>query len=250
MKFKTIFLNLCFLPVVSGFYKKGHELIGEMTDIMLSKDIKDNIGLSIEKVSSWADSIRRDRSYSWANNLHFIVTPDDAEKNFCDIPVFDDKERNLYTALQNYTSRLLNKEERQEEDLKFFVHFYQDMFQPLHISGIYRGGNQYKVDFFGRKGNLHEVWDYLILRNRMNEKGGKEKYMKYLLEYSKNIQPLNSFDFKYWMRRNNRLNCEFVYNNISFNITEAYYDKNKYLIDHLMVFSAVNLQNILTQLYK
>jgi hypothetical protein len=42
----------------------------------------------------------------------------------------------------------------------FLVHFIGDMHQPLHCSDNKdRGGNEVRVEFFGRNMNLHSTWD-------------------------------------------------------------------------------------------
>ena len=42
----------------------------------------------------------------------------------------------------------------------FIVHFVGDMHQPLHCADNKdKGGNDVKLDFFGRTSNLHSVWD-------------------------------------------------------------------------------------------
>lgn len=33
-------------------------------------------GVTLESVGPWADTIRSDKAYAWASNLHFIDTPD------------------------------------------------------------------------------------------------------------------------------------------------------------------------------
>lgn len=236
------------LSVVSSYYKQGHSLIGELTDKLLDKNIKNKIGISIKKISPWADSVRRNPSYRWANPLHFINTGDNAEENNCFVNSFNDT-TNLYTSLTNYTERLSNKETRTEEDLKFFVHFYQDLYQPLHMSGMYNGGNSLKLNFFGRKTNLHQTWDYLILRNRIKEMGKKKKYLKHLMSLSKIVVPYKSFDFKFWIIHNNKLNCNNVYKDLDYNVTEEYYETNKYIIEYLITVNAVNLKYILEDLY-
>ena len=46
----------------------------------------------------------------------------------------------------------------------FLVHFVGDMHQPLHCSDNKdKGGNDVKLDFFGRPSNLHSVWDSGLL---------------------------------------------------------------------------------------
>jgi hypothetical protein len=51
-----------------------------------------------------------------------------------------------------------------KEALMFLVHFIGDMHQPLHCSDNHdRGGNDTRLDFFGRNSNLHSVWDSGLL---------------------------------------------------------------------------------------
>ena len=54
--------------------------------------------------------------------------------------------------------------EHRNEALRFLVHFVGDMHQPLHCADNNdRGGNEVRVDFFGRNMNLHSVWDSGLL---------------------------------------------------------------------------------------
>jgi hypothetical protein len=53
---------------------------------------------------------------------------------------------------------------QRKEALMFLVHFVGDMHQPLHCSDNQdKGGNDVKLDFFGRNYNLHSVWDTGLL---------------------------------------------------------------------------------------
>ena len=75
------------------------------------------------------------------------------------------------------------KPEQRKEALMFLVHFIGDMHQPLHCSDNKdRGGNEVRVDFFGRNMNLHSVWDGGLL-GRID--GGAEDAV--FAELSKNL---------------------------------------------------------------
>jgi hypothetical protein len=58
---------------------------------------------------------------------------------------------------------------QRKEALLFLVHFVGDMHQPLHCADNKdKGGNDVKLDFFGRPSNLHSAWDSGLL-GRMGE---------------------------------------------------------------------------------
>ncbi|GAA3746579.1 S1/P1 nuclease [Terriglobus aquaticus] len=61
--------------------------------------------------------------------------------------------------------------------LKYLVHFVGDIHQPLHTTGVQKGGNGITVNVFGSDTcgkypcNLHSVWDSgLILHRQLNDK--------------------------------------------------------------------------------
>lgn len=237
---KILFLTL----TVLAYYKQGHQFIGELVDSVL---VNSSLNTSIKEISPWADSIRRKKGYSWVAPLHYIDTRDDSEHNNCN-PHIDTLDGNIYTALKNYTARISDKKTRTLEDLKFFVHFYQDLFQPLHMSGIYRGGNRYKVLFFGRKASLHEVWDYLILRNRIKE---RPDYKEYMLDIVNTISSHRPYDIEFWIKHNNKLTCDYVYSGIQKNeeISEEYYEDTKTVVEILIAMCVANLKKIIDDLY-
>ena len=54
--------------------------------------------------------------------------------------------------------------DQRREDLMFLIHFIGDMHQPLHCADNKdKGGNDVKVEFFGKPTNLHSVWDSGLL---------------------------------------------------------------------------------------
>jgi hypothetical protein len=59
---------------------------------------------------------------------------------------------------------------QRKEALMFLVHFIGDMHQPLHCSDNKdRGGNEVRLDFFGRNMNLHSTWDGALLGRLASE---------------------------------------------------------------------------------
>lgn len=56
------------------------------------------------------------------------------------------------------TGKLANGTDSQcSHSVKFITHFIQDLMQPMHVTGIARGGNDIDVIFDGEDTNLHAV---------------------------------------------------------------------------------------------
>ena len=228
------FIVLLFLSdSVNSFYKLGHTVIGGGVDIYLSKinpEIKACVGnilegQTISEVSSWADSnyVRKNRSYSWSIKNHFLVTKDSPEKGFCELSFDPKEERNLFVAMNNYTLRLkgsiCGKELSFNEDLKFLIHYSQDIFQPLHVSGSYRGGNDLDVKVGKRIISLHNLWDSYIPEYILKTKfeSSNQKLSEYIAQVAMtDISKDQGADLLSIMEKMNKMNCDYVYNNFEY----------------------------------
>ena len=55
---------------------------------------------------------------------------------------------------------------RRLDALRFVVHLVGDLHQPLHtIDDHDRGGNDVQIEFMGKPGNLHSLWDYMLIES-------------------------------------------------------------------------------------
>jgi S1/P1 Nuclease len=55
-------------------------------------------------------------------------------------------------------------QEQRAMALKFVGHFVGDVHQPLHVSyAADRGGNRIRGEYFGKKRDMHGVWDFQII---------------------------------------------------------------------------------------
>ena len=79
-------------------------------------------------------------------------------------------EGDAMTALVKFTAKLSDPKASAESKrlaLRFIVHIIGDLHQPLHAGGGNdRGGNDFKVIWFGRSTNLHSVWDTAMIEHR------------------------------------------------------------------------------------
>lgn len=240
-------INFLLFMQIFSFYKFGHSLIGELTENLISNHTKfklKSLNFSLKTESSWADSIRRNPKYNWVKPLHYIDTSDDPLNNKCSVNSF--KGINLYSALINHTEKIINSSNNNifVYNLKFFIHFYQDLFQPLHESSN-KGGNKCKVNFLNSTTTLHRVWDQLIIKRRSREFINYSDYINYLLYKSKNFYILYPFNYKFWIKHNNKLNCYYVYNFSDLTLDLDYYNQNKIIIENLIIMCSINLGYII-----
>ncbi|CAK0772898.1 exported hypothetical protein [Gammaproteobacteria bacterium] len=233
-------LNLSLFQCVNTYGTKYHEMIGSISDYYLAlnnKAVPFNKEIeSIESISAWADKVKYLPDYRWTRPYHYIDTNDNPPE-YCNATVkwwgngTDGgnlmKGLNIYS---NYTTA---------DHFKLFVHFYQDLHQPLHISGLERGGNGVLVNFMGRSTNLHSTWDSLILDTRSKIYNGVKGYKRYLIRKFNNKHSLTyekCKDFDTIMKEHNQYNCDYVYKYLPANrvIDKNYIDKVKSKVDYLV----------------
>ncbi|HEY9703569.1 MAG TPA: S1/P1 nuclease [Allocoleopsis sp.] len=234
------------IKTVNCYYKLGHTIIGNVVDILLEKDGV-SLPFSVGNVSGWADTVKFQKP--WSRKMHYISSYD-SPPQYCGNISFSNKSSvNLYNSLTNYTYRIIKRKEPLLENFYFFIHLYQDLFQPLHMSSDkYRGGNNYSVIYRGKETNLHTVWDNLILRDTVSEHNSTKNFIDYLVNKSLLYTPKHTFDYQALITSNNKINCNNVYifeNNI---LDDSYYITNRIVVENLLIRCSVNLANALKKL--
>jgi hypothetical protein len=135
-------------------------------------------GITLQSISSWPDQIRRERAAT--GPWHYIDIPihkrhldmvRDCPKGDCVIAKIEEFKKVVTDPAATTLQR--------KESLMFLVHFVGDMHQPLHCSDNHdKGGNDVKVDFFGRPSNLHSMWDSGLLGRVAQEDALFTQYSK------------------------------------------------------------------------
>ncbi|MEP0712980.1 S1/P1 nuclease [Algoriphagus sp.] len=167
-KFLTTSIFL-FLLITQSFAwgQLGHYLIGYMAEKQLKKSVRKKVEkvlypMSIGRSGTWMDEIKSDNSYDYANSWHYLTS-----KNGEYEESIQEKGGNAYAEINRIKNKLKagNLDPTQEaEMLKMLIHMVEDIHQPLHVgTGEDRGGNDVKVEYFGRATNLHAVWDSGII---------------------------------------------------------------------------------------
>ncbi|MBT7768063.1 MAG: S1/P1 nuclease, partial [Bdellovibrionales bacterium] len=105
-----------------------------------------------------------DPVWKLANPWHYV--------NFSQGDKYNAKKRSkkgdVIWALRRFEGEMQDKKikmEQRQEALKFFIHMFADLHQPLHVGfAADRGGNKIKVKWFKDSANLHSVWDTWMIQ--------------------------------------------------------------------------------------
>ena len=159
---------------------EGHRIVGAIAAAQLDKQTAKAVAelLDDETVADaacWADEVRSDKQYDWIKPLHYINVPRGATS--VDMQRDGAKGEQVVSSIAKYRDILKDtsrpKAERAQA-LKLLLHFVGDVHQPMHVSFKEDlGGNKLTVTSFGKKSNMHKVWDTDLIQRRLRDtKGG------------------------------------------------------------------------------
>ena len=154
---------LCSLPA-AAWGPTGHRVVGHLAEARLTPATRQAVAVlagpdGLAELGTWADEIRSDPSWRRADPWHYVNIGDgqryaQAAKNPRGdvIEALGRFEKVLGDSTQPRAARAVA--------LKFIVHLIADVHQPLHVGRKEdRGGNGTAVRWFGRRSNLHRLWD-------------------------------------------------------------------------------------------
>ncbi len=215
MKLKRIIFTVLFVLVGLGTNElmawgpTGHRVIAEIAQRNLtkkaSKEIKKIIGdYPMAYWSSWADNIKSDTTGRWNHTYiwHYLNIPGNMEKDEMIKFANSVEQDNVYNVIPRLCAALQSDTltaEGKQTTLYFLVHLVGDLHQPMHV-GRYDdlGGNKITVYWFGKKTNIHAVWDDDIISY---EKYGYTEYTDILnclsKKEKKNVQSGELVDWLY-----------------------------------------------------
>ena len=187
MKFNKLFsaLSLLLISTVSFAYDGvGHRIVADIA----YNNLTDKARAQADKVlgkkglvyeATWADEVRSDNKYAYSYQWHYQDLDDNMTsadiKKLLDNPTAEGE--HLFFALDQMQARL-KKDKNDAEALKFLIHFVGDLHQPMHMGRKDdKGGNKVDFNWFGRKTNLHSVWDGALIEN---QKMSYSEYSQYL----------------------------------------------------------------------
>lgn len=148
--------------------KPGHRAAAAIADTYISGPTRAHVrqilgSESLDEAATWPDEMRADPAPFWqkvASPWHYVTVGGVAY----DRPP---PEGDAVAALARFRAVLRNPRASladQQLALRFIVHIVPDLHQPLHVGkGTDHGGNDVKVNWFGKPTNLHAVWDSALV---------------------------------------------------------------------------------------
>lgn len=214
-----LFVSLLSLPCLA-WGSDGHEIVASIAqkylDPVAASHVNSLLGGDMAPASTWADKIKHSGQYSTTGPLHYIDVKDrppsvcglveerDCPDNKCIVGAIatyaeqakcssklsqvafaakkkPHKPRPASSDDEQDNTPASSSDNVQLDALRFLIHFFGDITQPLHNEDRARGGNQLIVDFNGKSVNLHAVWDTQLVQTRVEEHSNQEKYVNYLI---------------------------------------------------------------------
>ena len=184
-------LALLFISPAYAWGPSGHRITGAIADQNLSGVARAHVRIllgteDLAQNATWPDDMRSDPAEFWqttASPWHYVTVRGRDDYRVSDAP----PEGDAITALTKFTTTLRDPSASLDDKrlaLRFIVHIIGDLHQPLHAGGgDDRGGNDFKVTWFGKSTNLHSVWDSGLIEQR------SLSYSEYADWLSRSIEP-------------------------------------------------------------
>ncbi|TDK44095.1 S1/P1 nuclease [Algoriphagus formosus] len=253
--YKTLFLaGLMMLATSQAFAwgQLGHYLIGYMAERQMKKSTLKKVEkvlypMSLGRSGTWMDEIRSDRNYDYATTWHYL-TSKEGEYN----PEIQESTGDAFEAIQRLKAELIAgglSPKEESEKLKMLIHMVEDIHQPLHVgTGEDRGGNDVKIEFFGRPTNLHALWDSgMIERQGMSySEIGDELFRRITPELQDSYREATMED---WLKEAVSLRPAVYDLPEDRRLSYLYMYQNYHIAEERMIAASVRLAQILDEIY-
>lgn len=131
----------------------------------------------------------------------------------------------------------------------FIIHLLGDAHQPMHVSRAEDlGGNKIEVEFFGKKANIHRVWDSDLVDN---EKYSYTEYARVLDIYNNAYyRQYTNTNFEQWLYESHQL-ANLIYDAVAenANLRYEYIYRFKYKMEECLLKGGIRLAHELNDIY-
>ncbi|UIR57153.1 S1/P1 nuclease [Sphingobacterium sp. SRCM116780] len=259
--FKGLIILLLTLQLSSVFAwgTIGHRVVAEIAEHHLTRKAKKNIKKIIgnQKLaywSNWGDFIKSDphEEFKKMGNSHFINTNPHLPWADFQVAMENSSEENLYKTILRLENSFSDKNltlDKKKQNLYMLIHLIGDAHQPMHVSRAEdQGGNKIEVTWFGKKSNIHRVWDSDLIDN---EKYSYTEYAGVLDILNKSeITQLQTGNLANWLFESNQLSDK-IYADVEHNANLSYnyiYD-NIYTVENCMLKGGLRLAKVLNDIF-
>lgn len=259
---KRLYLLVLFLisaQYASAWGMTGHRVISEIAENHLNKKARKKIQSIIgnQKIaywSNWADFIKSDPdpALNKTGAAHFVNTKANLSYEDFRNELLASPDENLYKSYLRIKAEAQQPGlslAQQHQNLYFIIHLLGDAHQPMHVSRAEDlGGNKIQVEFFGRKTNIHRVWDSDLVDG---EKYSYTEYARVLDIHDKNYyKQYTSTTFEDWLYESHQLaNTIYADAANNANLRYEYIYNNKFRMEEALLKAGIRLAKELNEIY-
>ncbi|KAJ3260142.1 hypothetical protein HK103_001218 [Boothiomyces macroporosus] len=258
---------------VNAWGIEGHAIVGSIAQSFLNPNaisyvnqiLSANNG-DMSAVASWADTFKFTSAGAFSKPLHFVDIQDSPPTS-CGFDEVRDctNAACINTAIQTYTDQLCDSTQNLDA-LKFLIHFFGDITQPLHNSYRDVGGNSDRVTYNGASTNLHHIWDSQMVIDRISANTDQATYVQSLVNriqsgdyasvasswissqpYNAKSQYGNNLASIEYSKDSDKFDCSYVWKNYdadpSADLSGAYYNGAASIIDLQLAKGGYRLAN-------
>ena len=189
----------------------GHKVAAEISFRNLSPAAKAKVtellgNANYNDASLWADFVKKKPMWKHTSPYHYADIPDNSDyfRNLSSLSAEDQKKGDALMGVLQAEEVLRDRSADNKTKgtaLRFILHILSDLHQPLHAGRPSdRGGNDIKLDWYGKEVNLHSLWDSGLINSAHPENfDGKPEneqvnwYAGYLeSKYGQKTEPCNA----------------------------------------------------------
>nr|WP_297308888.1 S1/P1 nuclease [uncultured Flavobacterium sp.] len=236
----------------------GHRIIAEIAERHLTDEAKENIkkiygNQKLAYWANWPDFIKSDNAFDYASSWHYVNIPGDLKYDDFLVAMQETSDDNMYKRALILVDELKNDKDlsdlEKQQKLAFLIHIIGDSHQPMHVGRAEDlGGNKITVEWFGRKTNIHSVWDSSLVDY---EKYSYTEYCDVLDILSENENAkLSENNYIDWIFETYQLSNN-IYSEVQVNdkLGYNYHYLNKQNIESQLLKGGLRLAKLLNEIY-
>lgn len=257
MRLKTFWIASVVLVSILpsfGWGQTGHRVVGEIATSQLKPCTEKKIaailqGESLAMCSTWMDEVKSDKAYDHWDPWHYCTIGDHQSYAEAGTPSQGD----ILMKLDEITRELETKKFKhggEANAIKILVHLLGDLHQPLHVGrGDDKGGNDFKIKYFGKSSNLHRIWDSDLIDGTQLS---YTEYSQHLLRTTTQdrVKQHQSGSYLDWANESKALRMAGIYPSADLeNLSYQYGYENYSRLEERLVQAGVRLAMVLNRIY-